>query len=338
MRIHLSSRRTLGAGLTGGLALAAALAFSVSSCGSSTAPASAEPTASASPTASPSPSPTDTPTPTPTVALPPLPDMLAAIGDSYTRAYDVAAVFSPHHDHPAYSWAVGTAKKDGIFSLRERFEAAGAELTVVDASTSGRKMSDAVRQANVVVAAARKLPAGETAYVTFELGTNDLCAEPNQPITKPATFDAQLRSAMTILADGLPPGSRILMMSVPDFVRFRVITQADPAARAHFNQNLKANSCPPFLGASNTTTIPQATAILAQYDDSLRRACADIEAGGRVHCTSNIAGLAEADFTIEDLSPADYFHPSITGQAKMAQAAWTYGDWSVLELPPGAAY
>ena len=167
--------------------------------------AAASPTPSDTPTATPTP--TETPTATPTAAptatptAPPLPALLAAIGDSYSQAYSVSPEY--RYDHPQFSWVVGTAKDDGVLSLLERFQALGASPVVVDAATSGRKMIDAQRQANLVVAAAKKLGPGQTAYVTFELGTNDLCDDPK---TDAASFDAQLRTAVGILRAGLPPG------------------------------------------------------------------------------------------------------------------------------------
>jgi len=92
-------------------------------------------------------------------------------------------------------------------------------------------MNDALRQTNLVVAAARKLQTGRTAYVTFELGTNDLCASPD-PMTTPAAFQTQLQAAIAALKEGLPTGSRVLMLAVPDFHHFYDITQANAAARA----------------------------------------------------------------------------------------------------------
>jgi len=87
---------------------------------------------------------------------------------------------------------IGTAQGDGVLSLLERFRALGASPAVIDAATSGKKMSDAPRQADEVVAAARKLGSDKTAYVTFELGTNDLCASPDA-MTDPADFEASSR-------------------------------------------------------------------------------------------------------------------------------------------------
>jgi lysophospholipase L1-like esterase len=280
-------------------------------------------------------SPSSSPTAGPAYS-PPLPAMLAAIGDSYTQAYDFSPDVPHNQDYPALSWAVGDAKSDGVFSLRERFESLGAGLTIVDAATSGTKMDDAVRQATLVVEAAQSLPPGATVYVTFALGTNDLC---DQPKTSPAVFEAGLREAMAVLRAGLPPGSRILVMSVPDFGRLHTVTQANDLTRAWFVKHDRR--CAPFLGASSRTSLSEATAILAEYDTSLVSVCQEIEstegATGRLHCTANRDGLAARDFRVSDLSTFDYFHPSRSGQHKLAEAAWRLGDWGAIPLPADAA-
>jgi lysophospholipase L1-like esterase len=263
--------------------------------------------------------------------------MLAAIGDSYTLAYDVSPDLPHHQYNVEYSWVIGDAKGDGVFSLRERFEALGGSPVVVNAALSGRKMDDAVRQANEVVAAAQSLRPGSTVYVTFELGTNDVCDEPK---TDPATFDRQLREAMSVLRGGLPHGSRILVMSVPDFGHLHDITQANLGTREFF-ATLHPRRCAPFLGASSPTPLSDAKAILAKYDTSLVAVCDEIEAAdgpsGTLHCTSSRTGLALRDFKVADLSAYDFFHPSYSGQARMAAAAWTVGPWGEFPLPPDAA-
>jgi lysophospholipase L1-like esterase len=308
---------------------------------SSTATPAASSTATVTPSDSPSPSPSPVPTPTAVPTAAPraslgLPTMLAAIGDSYTQAWSVSPAYK--RDHPGFSWAVGTTKRDGVFSLRERFEALGDKIMVVDAATSGKKMSDAARQATAIVAAAKQLPASSTVYVTFELGTNDLC---DNPTTDPASFEAQLRSAIAILQSGLPSGSRILMLSIPDFAHFYDITQADAKAKEMLNLTSHSQTCAPFLGWDSPLSLQAAEQVLSTYDATLYQVCDEIEAtdgrSGKLHCLRNDALLSEKDFTIKDLSTVDYFHPSLSGQARMAAAAWKAGHWANVPLPPGAA-
>lgn len=356
LKSWLSSRPILAAGL-GLLAIAATslavtvgLATALQGGPGATAPASAAvvavaPSLSASPSSVATPpatpaaasSPTDSPSPTPAPTAPPMPSLLGAIGDSYSQAYSVTPEYL--RDHAQFSWVIGTAKNDGVYSLLERFRALGGSPAVVDAATSGRKMDDAPRQATAVAAAAGKLSPGQTAYVTFELGTNDLC---DYTQTDPTAFEANLRSAISILRAGLPPGSRILMMSVPDFGHFRDITQADPKAVAALAAlSLKLQPCPPFLGDKGTVTVAQAETYLSLYDASLAKVCDEIAvtdgATGKLYCTSSESLLSLRDFTISDLSTVDYFHPSLGGQARMADAAWSADAWKALPLPSGAA-
>jgi lysophospholipase L1-like esterase len=201
-------------------------------------------------------------------------------------------------------------------------------------------MNDAPRQADIVVAAARKLKPGQTAYVTFELGTNDICADPN-PKTDPNVFADELRAAMSTLRAGLPAGSRILMLSVPDFAHFGAITQADAAARANLALPQNSDRCPPWLGTNGPFSVSQANAYLASYDAALKSVCDDVStadsSSGKFYCTFNATLLADSDFRIGDLSKVDYFHPSISGQAKMAADAWAADAWAGVPLPKAAA-
>jgi lysophospholipase L1-like esterase len=274
------------------------------------------------------PSPTATPTPTPAPTAIPLPALLGAIGDSYSQAWTVSTAY--HGDHPQFSWVVGTDPNDGVQSLLERFTALGTAPQVVDAATSGKQMNDALRQANLVVAAARKLQTGRTAYVTFELGTNDLCASPD-PMTTPAAFQTQLQAAIAALKEGLPTGSRVLMLAVPDFHHFYDITQANAAARAQLAESKNQYQCAPYLGSGSRLTVAAADAVRAQYNADLGTACDDINSSGGpsgpLYCTYNETLLSDSDFAIGDLSTYDYFHPSLTGQARMAADAWAADVW-----------
>jgi lysophospholipase L1-like esterase len=259
--------------------------------------------------------------------------LIGAIGDSYTQAWTVSPKY--RNDHTQFSWAIGSAPDDGVTSLLERFRALGGSPVVVDAATSGKQMKDALRQADLVVAAARKLRPGQTAYVTFELGTNDLCASPD-PMTDPAAFAAQLQSAVAVLKAGLPAGSRILMLPVPDFAHFRDITQASAAAKTTLGLPKNRYRCAPYLGTSNADWLARGNRYLSQYDASLKAACDDIATGGAagpLFCTYGATRLADSDFTIADLSTYDYFHPSLAGQARMAADAWAADVWGSAALP-----
>jgi lysophospholipase L1-like esterase len=262
-----------------------------------------------------------------------MPALLGAIGDSYSQAWSVTPAYL--RDHTQFSWVIGTDSKSGVDSLLQRFKALGVSPLVVDAATSGKKMVDAERQAVLVVSAAKKLAPGQIAYVTFELGTNDLCDDPK---TDPNVFESELRSAVTTLQAGLPAGSRILMLPVPDFSHLRDITQADPTARAALAVP-PSNRCAPFLGDNSPATVGQARTYLGIYDASLKKVCGEIDsaAAAKLTCLYDQAHLSLDDFTLNDLSTVDYFHPSLSGQAKLAAAAWAADVYGSVKLPSPSA-
>lgn len=319
---------------SGGILGTASASSTPESPGSASASVSATPSETAAASLAPSPSPTAVPTPSAAPTVPTLPGLLGAIGDSYSQAWGVSPAYPL--DHTEFSWVVGTDKSQGVLSLLQRFQALGGAPTVVDAATSGKKMGDATRQANLVVAAAKKLGAGGTAYVTFELGTNDLCASPDA-MTDPTAFGAQLQTAIVVLEAGLPAGSRVLMLPVPDFPHFRDITQADPTAKAALALPKNANRCAPYLGSSSAAMLAQGNDYLARYNASLKAACEGVNVhaatGVGIGCTYSPSRLSASDFTIDDLSSADYFHPSLSGQAKLAEDAWQADVWATTRLP-----
>jgi hypothetical protein len=131
------------------------------------------------------------------------------------------------------------------------------------------------------------------------------------------------------------------MLPVPDFPHFRDITQANPAARAELALPQNINRCPPYLGGNGSFSMAQANDYLTRYDAALEGACRGIAAtdspSGKLYCTYNTTLLADTDFLIADLSTVDYFHPSLSGQARMAADAWAADVWSGVPIPEGAA-
>ena len=69
---------------------------------------------------------------------PALPDSIAGIGDSITRATDVCCWYG---DHPPQSWSTGGGALDGIQSHYERIRA-------LNPAVSGRNYNDARAGAN----------------------------------------------------------------------------------------------------------------------------------------------------------------------------------------------
>lgn len=288
--------------------------------------ASARPTAPAAATGEPPPtgSPerstaraTIDPTP-PAVALPAL---VGAIGDSLTVAVNAEPQFG---DQPEHSWVLGDDPDDEVTSHLERLRALGADPAAVMAARPGAAIATAVAQAQRVVAAA---PARGIVYVTFELGANDICAPTLEASTDPETFRAAVEAAFRVLADGLPAGSRLLVLSVPDVTRLRALLEDVPEATSLHRQY---GVCTSVLG--ETVALDAIRNRIAAYNGALVTAC-DALAGSSLDCRHDLSGppsgsLFGAEFTLEDLSALDYFHPSLQGQARIAEVSWELTPWS----------
>lgn len=293
-------------------------------------------------------SPTSPPaTPAPSESrYPPLPGLLGAIGDSISVGYNaVPTIFGAQ---PSHSWVFGTDPNDGILSHLERLRQLGARPAVEPAARAGARMSDIVRQATLVVESASRLPRGETAYVTIELGANDLCRDEPSLMTDPATFAAELRAGLDVLRNGtttdggrvagLPRGSLILVLSVPDVLRLRRLVVSDPLALAI---HVRFGQCRAAVDPGRTAAeLRVVAARIAAFDRALRDACAAIQSrdgpSGRLSCRDDQAGdpadsFTGAPLTLIDLSRLDYFHPSLEGQSRIADGSWAAGYWSGLQ-------
>jgi lysophospholipase L1-like esterase len=173
-------------------------------------------------------------------ASPALPNSMAALGDSITRADDVCCSYS---DHPGQSWSTGGAWYDGISSHYERIKRRNSAITgrAYNHAVTGAKMSAAANQA-------RAAAAQQVAYVTVLLGANDLCTSSPSTMTPTDTFKAQFSPAMAILKQQLPR-ARIFVSSIPDIYQLWKVLHTNRVARAVW---ATAHICPSMLGASRT--------------------------------------------------------------------------------------
>src|SRR4051795_6370311 len=121
------------------------------------------------------------------------PRVMAALGDSITRAYNTTGngcPTGPGLDCPKNSWATGTNPQ--VDSVRERLDAISPQpLTAYNDAVSGARAINLLSQAQTAAAQDPDL-------VLIEIGANDACATNPGP-TPTATFREQVRSALQVL-------------------------------------------------------------------------------------------------------------------------------------------
>lgn len=275
------------------------------------------------------------------------PRVMAALGDSITRGYNTSGPgcpTGPGLDCPKNSWATGT--NPAVDSVRERLDAVfPGSVTAYNDAVSGARAGDLAKQA---VTAAGQDPD----FVLIEIGANDACAMPAP--TPTATFREQVRSALEVLVSANKQ-VYIQLMSIPDINQLRTIFTEPPDPNAllrwelfHVCQGLLANplSTEPADEARREAFRAQVIA----YNEALEEVCAefkrciwdDYAVFGSKFTTADVAtvqnteGLNVPPFNLVPVfgpgfanSTADYFHPSISGQARLAEAAWstTFNDW-----------
>jgi lysophospholipase L1-like esterase len=248
-------------------------------------------------------------------ATPALPNSMAALGDSITRAYDVCCSY---RDHPGQSWSTGGIWYDGISSHYERIKRRNSAIT-------GHGYNDAVTGAKMAAAAdqASAAAAKHAAYVTVLLGANDLCTSSPSTMTSTDTYKAQFGQTMDVLKQRLPQ-ARILVSSIPDIYQLWKVLHTNPVARAVWTT---AGICPSMLGASRTEAQrQQVVAREVAFNQILADSCHQYGA----NCRWDGGATYNYKFAASQVSVLDFFHPDLDGQAALARVSWAASWWPTI--------
>jgi lysophospholipase L1-like esterase len=244
-------------------------------------------------------------------ASPPPPSSIAGIGDSITRATDVCCWYG---DHPRQSWSTGNGLFDGIRSHYERLLALTPSIYGhnYNDARAGAKMRDAQGQAQTAVTQ-------QAQYVTILMGGNDVCTDSPSTMTSVSDFTAQFTATMNTLA-GLPAGSHVFVSSIPNIYRLWQLLHNNGTARLVWSL---AHICQSMLSPANTEADRQF--VLAReeaFNDVLRDVC-----GLYAMCRFDDYAVFNYQFSTNQVSTLDYFHPSLAGQAALASVTWQRSWW-----------
>ncbi len=235
----------------------------------------------------------------------PRPASVAALGDSITRGFDACSLLS---DCPSASWATGT--RAGVRSVAARLLPAGGGRTW-NFAASGARMADLPGQAE-------RAAAVRPGLVTVLMGANDACRPSVARMTPVALFRSRFTAAMRALEHGSPK-TEVYVASIPDLRRLWSVGRTDPLER----QIWKLGICPSMLGNAMSTAAADTTrrdAVLARvvaYNAVLGQVCGDFP-----RCRYDGGAVFDQAFSTAELSRWDWFHPSVSGQARLALLAY----------------
>lgn len=244
---------------------------------------------------------------------PPPPSSMASIGDSITQAYDACCWYG---NHPANSWSTGGAGWDGVKSHYERLRALNSDI-------AGRNYNNAVSGArmNAGPAQAAKAVSQRAQYVTILLGANDVCTSTPGTMTSVEKFRAQFQETLATLNSGLSRRARIFVSSIPNVYQLWEVYHTDWTARTVWDS---ANICQSMLASERTEEERQQVRERnIAFNGILAEECARY-----ARCRFDDNKVFQYQFTRSDVSKLDYFHPSLSGQADLAQLTWETSWWN----------
>lgn len=253
-----------------------------------------------------------TATATGAAATAPSPSSMAAVGDSMTQAASTGGSLGA--DAPQNSWATGWSSS--VHSHAERLGLTGAAYNL---SVSGAKAANLNAQMLDVAALTP-----DPGYLTVLIGGNDLCTDTLESMTSETAFESAFHQAMTTIKNQ-SPGTYVYVVSIPDVYQLWSLFKNNFWARfvwssASICQSLLANPTSTKPIDANRRLAVQARNIA--YNAIMARICDSSEFSAR--CRHDGGVVFRTALQASDVS-GDYFHPSASGQNRLAEESWNVG-------------
>ena len=242
------------------------------------------------------------------------PNSIASTGDSITRAYNTG---SPFADNPASSWSTGTTATVSSHYLRILARNGGISGHAFNDAKTGAVMANLDGQLTVV--------AGQHVdYVTILMGANDACASSVATMTPVATFQSQFSTALAHFTTASPK-TKIFVSSIPNIYNLWSLLHTNGSARFIW---AIGSICQSMLANPTSTSKADATrrATVLQRVVDLNTQLATV-CGHYSQCRFDGDAVFNTVFTTSDVNTRDYFHPSTSGQARLAGVTWSAGFW-----------
>lgn len=239
------------------------------------------------------------------------PNSMASTGDSITRAFNTGSW--PFTDAPANSWSTGASTT--VNSLYRRF-------LVVNPNISGRNYNHARSGAKMIDLAAQvqAVNTRQVEYVTILMGANDACTSSESTMTSVTTFRSQFQTAMATLTTG-SPNARIYVLSIPNIYNLWSVLRFNFSALLVWDsfdicQSMLAN--PLSTSSGDVARRQRVLQRVIDFNTQLQQVCAQYP-----QCRFDNNAVFNFKFTSSDVSTRDYFHPSLSGQTRLAAVAWS---------------
>jgi lysophospholipase L1-like esterase len=245
----------------------------------------------------------------------PLPNSMASLGDSVTRAFNACGWYT---DCPSRSFSTGN--DTAVNSHYMRVKAANPAISDrnYNNARSGATIAELPGQAATAVSQGVE-------YVTILMGANDACTSTESGMTEVSAYRAQLDLALGKLKAGLP-NTNVYLMSVPDIKRLWEIGKDNVTARLFWSvgkicQSMLAN--PTSSAPADVARRDRVRQRVIDFNAQLAQACAAYGA----KCKFDGNAVFNYPFQFSQLSGWDFFHPNAEGQRVLAQVSYAAFGW-----------
>jgi DNA-binding beta-propeller fold protein YncE/lysophospholipase L1-like esterase len=254
------------------------------------------------------------------------PRSMTALGDSFTVAQYSGAPCGAEAACKANSWATGSTPAVHSHLGRLTALAPALEERTANRAVSGRKVAALDDQVTEAIG-------DRPDYVTIMIGLNDVCSNgvTVDTMTPVADFAAQFRGALDHLMTGAPD-ARVLVTSIFNPYRLWQVLRRDPRAVQQWNvrascQSLLAN--PTSVAPADEARRQAVQQRVRDFNEQLSAVCA-----AYARCRYDGGAVFEWRFAPYDISAADFFHPSLQGQAGLAAVTYRAGFAFGVAPPP----
>ncbi|MBA0128287.1 SGNH/GDSL hydrolase family protein [Haloechinothrix sp. YIM 98757] len=238
------------------------------------------------------------------------PDSMDALGDSITRAFNTC--FFAWTDCVANSWSTGTNSDVDSYYSRLLARNSGIEGNNDNDASTGAVMADLDNQAADAVSR-------EVELVTILMGSNDACTDTIEEMTDVDTFRNQFETAMSRLDSGIP-GADIKVASIPDIYQLWELFHDNDDAVSTWDSYDICQSLLKNPRSDDPADVERRETFrqrVIDYNAELESVCADYS-----RCEFDGNAVFGTTFEERHVTTRDYFHPSVEGQALLAEVTW----------------
>jgi lysophospholipase L1-like esterase len=239
-----------------------------------------------------------------------VPFVMGALGDSITVGFNSSAI----GENRDLSWATGldpgVRVRSHAFRLKSHYSY--TDLKAHNMAAVGATSADLAAQTS-------KLAHHNPKYVTLLLGANDLCRFASEDQTFLVQFEERVDSSVRQMISK-NPGVHIVISGVPDIYR---LYQLGKRNGCEFQWNI-TKMCSRLLSPSSTDEVRQWIFDGWKSMNLILEEIANRYPENSVY----VANPTSEEFSREDISSYDCFHPSARGQNRLAEVTFrAYLDW-----------